>query len=307
MPTRKKPTSNGGVKILGGFAPLALALLVGNSVLPSAKKPELVKNFETSSAPAVCEEPPTDYQECHSEYPTGCSAAGRYDGYLNLLKNSIAQPKATAAATYLTEADFSNLERSTPKELSKNNHGDLKDDLAKLGEGQTVGIVGYLYYAKATGAESSNCGLTAPDDVDYHIGIGFDPKVAAIATKKMTAAEKAQLTQDSVIVEMTPHYRGTFQPNWTLDALKAVIGRQVRVEGQLLIDSEHYVGSQDCGITGSDKSKCWRASAWELHPVTKFQVCTAESCENNSSEWAELDEAQAVTTVAASKKPKSKP
>jgi len=285
-----------------GVAPLALSLLIGNAVLPSPAKKTIVKDL-TKAQPAICQEADeelTDFRDCHTQYPTGCSKAGKYDAYLNLLKNKIVEP-TTKASKYLDEDDFNDLERNTPDSLTKMNHGENSSDLKKLGEGQQRGIVGYLYYVQKTGAESSNCLLTDVDDVDFHIGIGFDKALAdKAAAGHLSKEDKKKLQRESIVVEMTPHYRGYFQPNWTLEDMRKVVGRQVKVEGQLLIDSEHYQKSQDCGIPGADQQACWRMSAWELHPVTKFQVCTTgDSCTQQSSNWAELENAGSGTVVAS--------
>ena len=88
---------------------------------------------------------------------------------------------------------------------------------------------------------------------------------------------------------MTPHYRAKFRPGWTSDSLRKVLGRRVKVVGQLLADNEHNVKSQNCalGITPD----CWRATIWELHPVTQFQVChSSHTCDVNSSDWKDLEE-----------------
>jgi hypothetical protein len=69
-----------------------------------------------------------------------------------------------------------------------------------------------------------------------------------------------------IVTEVTP----SFQPPktaWSLEALRGLCERQVRVRisGWLLHDFQHLDG---IGI--------WRASAWEIHPVTKFEVWEAE-------------------------------
>jgi hypothetical protein len=61
------------------------------------------------------------------------------------------------------------------------------------------------------------------------------------------------------------------------------------VVGQLMVDNEHNVASQNCGHT-PHTSSCWRLSVWELHPVTNFQVCTGadDLCTETSENWVEL-------------------
>jgi hypothetical protein len=278
------------------FAPVALAL-ASHIVAPT--KPAVTAPPAAAGAPVAvkCEEV-SDFHACHSNYPTGCSPSAGYDAYLNFLKNQlIPPPAATASLQSLSQADFRSLDHNTPQQVGghSNNHAQFKDQLAQLGEGKVFGMVGYLYYAKLSGAESSNCELAADDaegtNVDYHIYIGFDPALAGKLRSKqaLSPEEKKAITQTSIIVEMTPHYRSAYEEGvWTLDALKQVVGSQVRVAGQLMADSEHNVAGQNCalGLTPA----CWRASVWELHPVTGFQVCkdNSNNCSSGSSSWAEL-------------------
>ena len=177
----------------------------------------------------------------------------------------------------------------------RSNHADHREALARIGEGQLFGVVGYLYYVKKTGPESSNCQLASDDaegsNVDFHIGVGFDADVAALLRARKKVPDAKVLTQQSVIVEMTPHYRFTYAADrWTLENLRAVIGRQVRVVGQLVVDNEHNLGSQNCAMatTSGQRETCWRASVWELHPVTQFLVCGTEKCTESSPDWQEL-------------------
>jgi len=319
------PSSKIFARHVAPFAPVALALLM-NAVPPSTTAPAKAAEEETvTGITAVkCDEEVADSQDCHSRFPTGCSAGGKYDAHLNFWKNQLIDP-ATASnpVKYYTQlSDYQKLDANIPPGLTKNNQGDFQDQLKQLGEGEQYGIVGYLYYFEHTGAESSNCDLTGPPgdpdygNVDYHIGIGFDPTVAAglrsdgsgasetsatgtAAKKHSTSRSKSagsgasMLEQTSVIVEMTPHDRFQFENGiWTLENLKRATGRQVKVVGQLIIDNEHNLASQNCATAHSapDKQTCWRASVWELHPVVRFQVCPNDSCTLNSTEWVELDQ-----------------
>jgi len=269
------------------FAPLALALAM-NSVPPSqpTRAAEVANPGPTGDnvTAAVCDDNIADQQECHANYPTGCSAKGGYDPYLNYLKNLTPSPAAGVSA--LDQSGFDNLNSNTPGDLSRDNHADYADQLKSLGEGSQFVVTGYLYYYQHTGAESSNCDLTGPapdySNVDFHIGIGFDAGIAgkAVNNPKPGTAQMKEFQQNSIIVEMTPHYRAQFHPNdWTLDTLAPALGHRVRVTGQLLVDSEHNVRGQNCAITSNPQgSKCWRYSVWELHPVTDFQICNDDAC-----------------------------
>ncbi|HYL77152.1 MAG TPA: patatin-like phospholipase family protein [Bryobacteraceae bacterium] len=237
------------------------------------------------TAAVECAGDVTNSRECHTNYPAGCSPTGIHDGFLNTLKNQRPARDSKPVRSFTGLADFQDLESHTPKTLVSDNHSTHKEDLAKLGEAQEYGVIGYLYYANRQGAESTNCMLTGPDDTDFHIGIGFDKNVAAAATPN--GAPTATMKATSIIVEMTPHYRAEFAPGWTLDALKAVLGKQVRVVGQLMADNEHNVPRDDCGLPDHG-STCSRASIWELHPVTSFQWCNAADCNKDPSGWVEL-------------------
>jgi hypothetical protein len=297
------------------FAPLALALVMG-AVIPGGTGGGPLSGGEgvtetaggVTVSPVQCDQV-TDFEDCHTRYPAGCGPS-KYDAYTNLLKNQLISPPppTQSIVTYTSLAPYDSLNNETPVGLTKGNHIDYKADLDKAGEGQLRQLIGYLYYVKEEGAETSNCGLTGqpPEgtNVDYHIGIGFDAKLAeGMATmNKLSAIDRAAFNHSlkigSVVVEMTPHYRNLYESKvWTFENVSAVLGKQVKVVGQLMFDNEHDVSSQNCyrAKTDSDHKLCWRYSVWELHPVVRFQVCASKAgpCDQNSADWVELDNAAA--------------
>lgn len=289
----KKPSSTGtAVRTAAGFIPLALAMFIPNAVLPGGGP--AAKLAGGGNGPAVCSDEISDFQACHTQFPSGCSPSAKYDAALNVLKNRLIPP-ATAPVAVLGKADVAALESKLPKTLTKDNHGALADDLKKLGEESVYGLQGYLYYTKAGGKESSNCGLEGADAIDFHIAVGFDPALAAkIVSKTLTDSDNAELKKTSMVVEMTPHYRFEYKPDWTLAEVHDLIGKQVRVTGQLIVDNEHYDSKDDCGL--GNTASCWRATIWELHPVTQFDYCnSAEPCAANSPNWVPLGK-KPVTT-----------
>jgi hypothetical protein len=299
------------VATTAGALPLAIALIAG-SVLPSGSggtpSESAVKH---GTAPVKCESDIEDFNACHSDYPTGCTKAGKYDADLNLLKNKLIRPTSDSAPP-LSQKDYEQLENGLPSDLNKNNRKQFATQLKKLGEGDIHELIGYLYYAKLSGSESSNCQLTGEENVDYHIGIGFDDQLAAAlrSSNRLTAGQRKDLTQTSVIVEMTPHYRGFFEPNWTIDEVKANVGKKVKVLGQLVVDTEHMDPSQDCAFSSNPPASCWRASVWELHPVTGFFVCgqSDQDCDDKSANWKELGrEEQTVASANSNTKPRRRP
>ncbi len=297
MADTKSRTGRTFTRHVAPFAPLALALAMGQlSSNRTSTSSELKEMDVPDNVTAVaCEDNIADFQECHANYPTGCSKAAKYDAYLNYLKNLTPSPPASGV-NFLDLAAFDNLNSNTPQDLGQNNnHSAFKEELARLGEGGQYGVIGYLYYFEATGAESSNCELAGPDkeggNVDFHIGIGFDKPPADQLNVNNPAKPPKTLQQKSVIVEMTPHYRARFQDGiWTLANLKPALGHKVKVVGQVLVDSEHNKPADNCALDGTaaQKNHCWRYSIWELHPVTVFAYCKDDSCTQDSNDWISL-------------------
>jgi len=298
MPSKSRSSSGKAVVRIGPLIPLAIALL-NSAIVPSngtgASTPDLSSTGTVE--PVVCNEGIEDYLACHSQYPTGCNASGKYDAYLNLFKNQVEWSDSQPQKWFTTLDDVLQLENAIPSGLGKNNHSSYLEQLRALGEGKIFGAIGYLYNVKAEGKESCNCQLDPGDNnenVDFHIYLGFDPQIASrIESGVATPADKAEINPKSMIVEMTPHYRGRYHPEWSLDAVRNQLGKQVKVTGQLMVDNEHYVKSQDCGRKDHTAS-CWRASVWELHPVTDFEVCQSQNCEQTSTDWAPIGRSTAV-------------
>lgn len=219
----------------------------------------------------------TDSESCHRSYAEGCTDSARantYDAFLNFLKNQKPRPSTVESVkTFDSLAGWLALDKAASDlGIGKSRQADYAQELADLGQGNFYTLVGYLYFAQPGGIETCNCKAKNPDDRDFHLGIGFEPDVAAdIANgtlKAKTGKGVDPLKQTSVVVEMTPHFRDEFHPNWSLTHAEAAAGRYVKVVGQLLLDNEHNVPEQNCAFPNRDLKTCWRVSAWELHPVT---------------------------------------
>jgi len=238
--------------------------------------------------------PARNIEECHANYPNGCSgsASARYDAYLNSLKNKT--PLATSKPSrFLSLTDFIALDHATPNTTTRENHEDHKSELAQIGEANIVGVIGYLYSARLAGAETVNCQLIGEQNVDFMLSIGFDDKLAVELNQKhsLSKAGERKLEKISIVAEVTPYYRLKFQPKWTMAMLSAIVGRQVKVVGQLMLDSMHFNPMDDCSGPGSPQAMCWRASAWEIHPVMELWVCSSEgACSIEDAHWVKLAE-----------------
>src|SRR5207247_5867607 len=140
---------------------------------------------------------------------------------------------------------------------------------------------------KAAGRESANCQLSGDENVSYHIVIGFNPEIASKLLEGQSVDRKV-LEQTSIIAQITPHSRWAYHPEWTLDALRKLVGRQVRITGQLVFNNRHSTPRDDCGRPNPDMNTCWRAAAWELTPVTRVLQCQSGlNCSVNSDQWVE--------------------
>ena len=242
--------------------------------------------------------------DCHPGFPTGCTHAQhpRYDAYLNFLKNQ--QPARDLPSDRVFEmSDFVSLEEKIPSGMGKANHAQFANQLAELGnglgEGNIYAVVGFLYFVEDTAVtshhrgETCNCQLRAAGTFDFHLGIGFDAAAAQHIRQNPPQHDLKNpgvAEQTSIVVEMTPHTR---DPKWTVARLNRQRGKQVKVVGQLMLDNGHVNPTDDCAFLEEDTNpSCWRASAWEIHPVTQFFVCkTGSTCTASSpdSDWTRLE------------------
>jgi hypothetical protein len=134
------------------------------------------------------------------------------------------------------------------------------NDEGRFDANRAAEITGYVYDVKPGGrAETGNCRATDAVHRDAHIEITLSPS---------DTAENRRF-----IVEITPRWRGA-QLNsgvdWSIHAVEAAIeGHFVRVRGWLFFDSEHRGQAEN---TAPGNASNWRATAWELHPVTAFTI-----------------------------------
>ncbi len=178
----------------------------------------------------------------------GC---GGGDLLLNAKKNRLDPPSTPLQS--MTFMDFLHLEEERPSHWIQNQ---ARDEVEQLGEDTPVMLAGFLLGAHEGSPETCNCKLSGEANNDYHINI---------------VERSGDRMRDSVVVEMTPKMRASI-PEWTLPRINGLVTNPVnpplvRVSGYLLFDSEHV-----------SRSGGERATIWEIHPVTKFEVCPAGNC-----------------------------
>jgi hypothetical protein len=116
-----------------------------------------------------------------------------------------------------------------------------RSDLAQISEleGRGVTVTGFV------------ARTIRKDDGDYHVQVTEAPLGRCLDND----------TTDQLITEVTPGIREQ-HPGYTFEALRALCGTptEVRLSGWLLYDSPH-------------KGDGGRSTPWEVHPVTRVEVC----------------------------------
>jgi hypothetical protein len=162
---------------------------------------------------------------------------------LDRLKNRYTQPSPEEIDSRIT----------LPAILSPGN------DISRWKVREGAEIVGYVWDVKRGGIESTNCRARDDADRDTHLELVLDPLHSDGSAR--------------MIVEVTPRWRSMMRErgiDWSTRALRdQFLGRWVRVRGWMLFDSEHKGDSEN---TASERAANWRATAWEIHPVTSIEI-----------------------------------
>ena len=188
---------------------------------------------------------------------TGCGDFG--DALLNQMKNRFGPVSNPATTTLdnirgLNEPSFST--------------GDSRTGLATI-ENRVVVVQAFLLKAKREGAESCNCGITGPSNTDIHL-------VLVSQLPDMDDQDEIdQAEQGSVTAEITPRVRKHGHPQWVVKNINDFEGEFVRITGRMMLDTKHI--PQQHLLQGEPRrnKRLKRATNWEVHPVTKFEVCNA--------------------------------
>jgi hypothetical protein len=126
------------------------------------------------------------------------------------------------------------------------------EDRSRWQHSRAGAIEGYIVRVHDAGPESSHC--FSGTRLDAHIEVALRPDAPP---------------NERVIVEVTPPMREWATSrgiDWNTGTLRShLTGRRARIEGWLLFDDEHEEESENTrpGHRGN-----WRATAWEIHPVT---------------------------------------
>lgn len=129
-------------------------------------------------------------------------------------------------------------------------------DSARWSNARAAHLEGYVIEVNDGAIEASNCYSFLSRDT--HITLALRPGASS---------------HEHVILEVTPKMREWAKGqgmDWSTGALKRELeGRRCRFEGWLLFDEEHAGESENIS---PGRASNWRATAWELHPVTAMKV-----------------------------------
>jgi hypothetical protein len=130
------------------------------------------------------------------------------------------------------------------------------NDATRWSTSSAARVEGYVVTLANAGVELANC--YGPCRRDIHINVALRPDAPA---------------SEQVVLEITPELRkwATTQGwDWSEENLKQeLVGHWCSFEGWLFFD-EHHAGESENIAPGRRHN--WRATAWEIHPVTNFQV-----------------------------------
>ena len=159
-----------------------------------------------------------------------------------------------------------------------------KENQPGFDNSKAVDIEGYVVEVKPGGKETCNCKTTKVGFKDTHIEIVVNPNKKD-ATKR-------------VIVEVTPRIRRIMQDqgiDWSTSNLKQSFKNKfVKIQGWLFYDVSHdkenYADDPDDDIGRSN----WRATSWEIHPVTYIDVLPDDDNDDMDITFAsgEMDEGE---------------
>lgn len=130
------------------------------------------------------------------------------------------------------------------------------DDVSRWSNDRAARIQGHVIDVAYARPEATNC--FSPWGRDIHI---------VLATHKDAAKN------EQVVVEVTPKLRAWAAAqgiDWSEETLhKQLVGHWCEFEGWLYLDAGHTAEAEN---TSPGNRENWRATGWEIHPVTKITV-----------------------------------
>lgn len=130
------------------------------------------------------------------------------------------------------------------------------DDRERWSQTRAARVEGYVVSIANGPFELTNCYV--PGSYDIHIHIGLRPDAPP---------------REQLVLEITPRMQEWASRqgwDWSEATLRReLLNRWCYFEGWLMYDSHHADESENNAPGHADN---WRATAWEIHPITNFQV-----------------------------------
>jgi hypothetical protein len=130
------------------------------------------------------------------------------------------------------------------------------EDRMRWSGSRAARLEGYVVSVAAGPIELVNCYI--PCNRDVHIHVALRPNAPP---------------REQVVLETTPRMEAWAKRqgwDWSETSLKKdLIGHYCRFEGWLFFDSHHAAEAEN---TAPGSQNNWRATAWEIHPVTRFDI-----------------------------------
>ena len=127
------------------------------------------------------------------------------------------------------------------------------DDTNRWSTNRAARIQAFVIDVAYARPEATNC--FSPCRRDIHI---------------LLANRKDAPKNEQVVVEVTPNLRDPARSDWSAETLHAqLVNHWCEFEGWLYFDDGH---AEEAENTAPHRAGNWRATAWELHPLTKITV-----------------------------------
>jgi len=162
------------------------------------------------------------------------------------------------------------------------------DDIDRFKSSWGARITGYVIDVKPGGhTEVCNCGERLPVDRDTHIELALTTNAPEI---------------QRVVVEVTPRLRQIMKQqgiDWSTETLrgnnnpssqpKSIYHKWVEITGWMMFDTMHVDQAENTNPGGDGN---WRATGWEIHPITAMRVLPSPPLPTQPSTAQSLTTAQ---------------
>ncbi len=154
------------------------------------------------------------------------------------------------------------------------------DDRERWSQTRAAKVEGYVVSVANGPFELTNCYVPGSHDIHIHIGLRPDaPPREQVVLEITPRMQEWARRQGGYGTGDTPIYLGRdgtravpifWGRDWSEETLRReMLGHWCSFEGWLLYDSHHAGEAEN---TAPGRAANWRATAWEIHPITNFEI-----------------------------------